>query len=71
MKYQASKYIEWYENEFQKGVLAKDSDNMRFITAFSVSSFGGIQYAEGSQVAFDSMINTLESHNESKAKCRK
>jgi imidazole glycerol phosphate synthase subunit HisF len=70
MKGAANRYVEWYEVYTDKGRTSTEVDDIRFATAFSCSAFGGIRYASKSRVAYDSMVNTIQSHTNTEAKKR-
>lgn len=67
IKESAEKYIKWYEKNTDKGKTATEIEHLKFVTAFSNSAFGGIRYAETSRAAHDSMVKTINSHNNSTA----
>lgn len=63
LKFVASKYIEDSNLIFPNGVGMLEEDTIRYITAFSASSFIGIQNPNKSSEAMKSMIKTLKAHS--------
>jgi hypothetical protein len=62
IKDRADKFVEDVNRMDPGGYNLSESDLIRFITAFSVSSFFGIQNPKYSAFSYDSMVKTLKSH---------
>jgi len=58
----ASRVIQYYDANYPNGENMNVLDNIRYVTAFSSSSFLGIQNPRKSSLALQSMIKTLKSH---------
>lgn len=58
----APKFIQYYEFKYPYNFGSNDSDNIRYMTAFSRSGLFGIQSPSSSRSARLSMVKVLESH---------
>lgn len=67
IKSAASDTIKYLDENYPNGSGMSESEYIQYITAFSVSSFIGIQRPSKSKISLDSMVSTLISHSEGKS----
>jgi len=71
LRSQADRFVKYYDKVTNKGKYSNEIMDTQFITAFSSSSFIGVQSEKKSNVAWDSMYKSLHAHNSYIPKDRK